>query len=186
MLNVDYKILSKALALRMKPVLKYITDDDQSGFMESRNIATNMRKVIEVVKYTKDNQFPALVVTMDLEKCFDHIEHGAVRGSLEYFNFGPKHINWVMLLLNDFELCVQNNSNISSWLTPTRSVHQGCCLAPYLYLLCGQVLSHKIKENPYIHGINMYDIVALLSQFADDTTLFLSYDLVTLSSALVH
>lgn len=42
MLNVDFKIYSKALANRMKKVLPDIISEDQTGFMQGRNIATNI------------------------------------------------------------------------------------------------------------------------------------------------
>ena len=121
-------------------------------------------------------------MTLDFEKCFDCIEHTAKRGSLEYFNFGSKYAQWIMLLLSDFELFTQNNSYNSEWFKPTRSVHQGCNIAPFLFLLCSEVMAHKIKSNSEIQGVQVYDIMALISQFADDTTLFLKYDKITLEA----
>ena len=161
----------------MKLVLQYIIDEDQAGFMEGRTIATNIYKTIEVIKYINDKQIPALIMSIDFEKCFNRIEYAAVRESLQYFNFGPKFTSWVML-------CTQNNGFISPWFSPTHSVHQGCCLVPCLYLLCGQVLSHKIKENTNIKCIQVYDVMALLSQFTDDTTLFLSFDPISLQAVI--
>ena len=186
MLNIDHKILSrsKALASRLKETLSTIVSEDQTGFMEGRNISTNIRKTIEVIEYCKNKQCPVVIMTMDFEKCFDRIEHTAIRGSLENFNFGPTYIKWIMLLLEDFELCTQNNGLNSEWFQPTRSVHQGCNIVPFLFLLCGEVMAYKIKENKDIHCIEMYDIMALISQFANDTTLFLTYDTVTLDAVV--
>ena len=70
------------------------------------------------------------------------------------------------------------------WFSPTRSVHQGCNLAPFLFLVCSQVIADKINENKNISGIQVYDMVALLSQFADDTTLFLSFDKIMLKAVI--
>ena len=39
-----------------------------------------------------------------------------------------------------------------------------------------------IKNNPNIKGLDLYSITQILSQFADDTAAFLSYDLLTLES----
>ena len=42
-------------------------------------------------------------------------------------------------------------------------------------------MAHKLNNNLQIKEIELYeDLIALLSQFADDTTLFLSYDLASL------
>ena len=54
-----------------------------------------------------------LVMCIDFEKCFDSIEHHAISGALEYFNFGKLYIEAVMLLMADFELCTTNNGEAS-------------------------------------------------------------------------
>ena len=85
-----------------------------------------------------------------------------------------------MTLFNNTELCTQNNGQISQWFVPARGCCQGCCSSPLVYLCCGQVLAQKIKENSNNKGIEIYDFIDLLSQFADDTNLFLSSDDATL------
>lgn len=117
MLTCDYKILAKALAQRLQKVLPSVISTDQTGFMKGRNIATNIRKTIEVVEYTKQHNIPALIMVLDYQKCFDYIEHSAIWGCLEYFNFGPTFISWIQLLFKDIELCTQNNGSFSPFLT---------------------------------------------------------------------
>jgi len=45
LLNVDYKILSKCLAERVKKILDKLIDISQSGFVNGRNISDGMRTV---------------------------------------------------------------------------------------------------------------------------------------------
>ena len=89
-----------------------------------------------------------------------------------------------MTLISDLELCTQNCGYISEWFTSTRGCRQGCCLSPLLYLCCRQILSHKIKENPKIKGVEIYDLSALISQFAYDKNLYLSFDEITLNAVV--
>ena len=114
-----------------------------------------------------------LIMSIDFEKCFDMISHQAIRKSMEYFGIGNFFIRAVMLLFTDFQLCTQNNGYISDWLTPTRGLHQGCCISPHLMLLMGQIFADLLQNNQSIQGISIHNIVMLLSQFADDTNLFL-------------
>ena len=90
-----------------------------------------------------------------------------------------------MILFNDFETCTQNNGDISQWFKPTRGTYQGCGISPFLYLCCGEVKAHLLKENEQIKGLSTCHIKTLLAQFADDTNLFLRFEKVTLE-ALVH
>lgn len=113
--------------------------------MKGCNIATNIRKTIEIVNYTRRNNIPALIMILDYRKCFDMIEHRAIWGCLKYFDFGPKFIELIKLLFCDIELRVQNNFNFSG--------PQGSPIASALFLICGQVLHDLITNNNKIQGI---------------------------------
>ena len=53
LLNTDFKILAKVLALRIKPHLDMIIHPSQTGFMANRNIAHKIRKIIDIIEYTE-------------------------------------------------------------------------------------------------------------------------------------
>ena len=60
MLTVDYKILAKLLATRLKRVLPTIIAPHQTGFMEGRQISVTIRTSIDIYK-SKKNQWISLV-----------------------------------------------------------------------------------------------------------------------------
>lgn len=184
MLTCDYKILAKALAARLTPCLDYLTHPDQTGYMKTRNIAENLAKTAEIISYTNNKQIATLIMTIDFKKCFDSLEHTAIFGSLHCFDFPPNFIKWVELLFKDFELCCQNNGFFSEYFNSERSVHQGCPLAGSLYLLTAQILHNLLCNSTQIKGITVHGVKALISQFADDTTLFLEYDCATLNAVI--
>jgi phosphoribosylformylglycinamidine (FGAM) synthase-like enzyme len=49
--HCDYKIISKLLTNRMKPVLNKIIHTDQKGFVAGRNISENNRMIDDIIKY---------------------------------------------------------------------------------------------------------------------------------------
>ena len=53
-----------------------------------------------------------------------------------------------------------------------------------MIMICGEILADLIRNNENIKGITMYDIVNILSQFADDTNMFLTYDKLTFDSVV--
>ena len=70
--------------------------------------------------------------------------------------------------------CVAVNGGYTSWFSIQRGVRQGDPSSPYLYLICAEIMSLLIRANKDIKGINLTpEEKALLSQFADDTALFL-------------
>lgn len=184
LLTCDYKIIAKALAKRLQVVLPSIIDEDQTGFMKDRLISENIRKTIEVVQFTHDHKIPCIIMNLDYQKCFDYLEHTAIYGSLRYFSFGDKFIEWIRLMFTDIDLCNICNGFTTKWYKVERSVLQGSPLASFLYLLNGQILHDLIKNNADIKGINVNGIELLMSQFADDTTLFLTFEKVNLEAVI--
>ena len=53
--------------------------------------------------------------------------------------------------------------------------NQGCHLSPVIYLLTAEILANKLKGHKGIKGIKIWSIEYLISQFADDTDLYLLY-----------
>ena len=49
-------------------------------------------------------------------------------------------------------------------------------MSPYLFILCAEILACKLRENQRIKGIKISDVDLKISQFADDTTIFLEGD----------
>lgn len=185
MLNVDFKIFSKALASRMKIVLPDIISEDQTGFMQGRNIVTNVRRVVEYMRYTKKHSIKAVVLSIDFQSCFDLIDQEAIFQALSYFGFGEHFIHMIKLLFMNFQLMVQHNGYFSEAFAQLSGTHQGDPCASLLYLCCGEMVNRLIKSNPKITGVDIEGVRMLLSQFADDTDIFLKYDETVLNETLV-
>ena len=61
----------------------------------------------------------------------------------------------------------------SPWFHLERGCRQGDPISPYLFLLCAEILAHMIRQNDRIKGYFISEIETKLTQFADDTNLFL-------------
>ena len=186
LLCVDFKILSKILAERMKPMLEFLISEEQTGFMKGRQISENLRRTFEIIQYTKTRKIPSMILSIDFYKCFDTISHNAFEGALKCFNFGTSYTRWVMTLFADMQIYNLNFGKLSTPFTKGRGINQGCCLSPFCFLLCSEIMSRELKANQKIQGINMKkgSIKNLLSQFADDTVLFLKYDDISLNEVI--
>ena len=184
LLNADYKIIEKCIANRMDQEMDSIINEDQKGFMKGRRISTNIRKLLDLMRYAEDNQTPAFILSLDFRKCFDLIGFGIIQGSLEAFGF-PEYIrNWVRMLYTDFTVKIQNNGHLSNDIKIQRSVHQGGCCSSYLFLCCAELLAIKLRSNKDIKGIPVDDLLFLLNQFADDTDVTALHDQISLDNIL--
>ena len=49
--NYDIKTLAKCIATRIKTVTQQIVHQDQTGFIQGRNISNNIIQVVEIIEY---------------------------------------------------------------------------------------------------------------------------------------
>ena len=166
----------------MEKYIDTLIGKQQCAFIKGRDIAFNIRKTAEIVALSKRHNKACVIVTIDFEKCFDHVEYKAIRGALKYFKYGHNFIKWLFLLFNNFELCTQNNGYSFEIFKKTCGGNQGCPVSPFIWNHCSELMAHLIYENSSIKGIQINHIEEIMSQFADDMTLFLSYDQETLSA----
>ena len=169
-LNIDYKILAKLLAARLKYLLPSIIHTDQTGFVPNRYIGCNINRLLNTIDYCNDNSVEAMLIAIDFEKAFDSMEWSFVYKAMKYFGFPDLYINWVKILYNSTESCIINDGHISDFFSPTRGVKQGCPMSPYLFIIGAEIMARYLRRKDTIRPINISDTNTILSQYADDTT----------------
>ena len=102
LLNVDYKILEKVLANRLKINMNKINNQDQKGFMQNRRISSNIRKILDLMDYAEEYNLEAVITSVDFEKCFDKVKFEAIFGALQYFGYSPAFIQMVHMTYAGF------------------------------------------------------------------------------------
>ena len=70
----------------------------------------------------------------------------------------------------NIETTVLNNGFSSNWFKPNRGIRQGCPLSGCIFLLVAEVLAQLIRINNTIEGIEVYNEISKIKQFADDAT----------------
>ncbi len=90
LLNVDYKIIERVLAARLKTILPYIVDEDQKGYVDKRNISDAIRLNEDVIFHCEKCGKQGIILYVDQSKAFDRVEWKWMRLILEKFNFGNK------------------------------------------------------------------------------------------------
>ena len=70
LLNVDYKIATKALAPRMKKVLPQVINNAQTGYIEGRFIGQNIRQISDILSFAAEQNIEEKAAFIDFEKNF--------------------------------------------------------------------------------------------------------------------
>ena len=168
-----YKLASTVIANRLKTVLDNVISEEQKGFISGRFIGENIRLIYDILYETKSQDIPGLLLSIDFQQAFDSISWKFISKTLDYFNFGPSFKSWIRLFQNGTESCILQNGFLSEYFYLQRGCRQGDLISPYIFILCAEVLSNMIKKEESIKGININNILFTLSQYADDTQIFL-------------
>lgn len=141
LLNVDFKILAKALALCLETTLPSVISDDQSGFIQKRNSFHNVRRLFNVIYTSTRSDAQEMIVSLDTEKAFDRVEWTYLFATMQRFGFSPSFVSWVRLLYSSPSASVCSNNVHSSYFRLQRGTQQGCPLSPLLFVIAIEPLA---------------------------------------------
>ena len=117
MLNLDYKLLTKVLANRVKRVLPSIVENYQTGYVKDRSISDSIRLVRDIIHNTEITQSPGVLLTFDFKKEFESIDWKFTIEALKRYDFGPVLINWLDIIYADINSCTYNNGTIGRYFS---------------------------------------------------------------------
>ena len=173
LLNVDMKLISKVLASRLKSVISSIVNENQVAYVNNRFISESGRLISDVLEITNSLDIEGILMTVDIEKAFDSINHSFLMCVLKKFGFGNDFRKWIQILMKNPESCVINGGKTTPYFKLERGTRQGDPISAYLFILALEVVFSLIKANPDIEGLQFFSHTFLYSAYADDTTFFL-------------
>lgn len=171
-LNVDYKIFAKSLALRLANIVPKLTHHNQTGFVPSRFIGDGIKNIHSIIDFLNETGRKGLIVSLDFRAAFDSIHHSFLFRVLETYNLGANFLSWIKTLYTSSESCILNHGCSTGWFNFQRGIRQGCPISPFLFVLAVERLADSIRANPNIRGIDLLSSHTKIQQFADDSTLF--------------
>ena len=176
LLNVNYKIISKAITLRLSKVLEHIIHPDQTCSVPGRSIFSNVTLLRDVLDYIQRTDESAILISLGQEKAFDRVNRPFLLKLLQVYGFGPNFCRWISTFYNGAFMQITLNGWLTDGISLERGVGQGDPLSPLLYVLCVEVLASLIRSSPGIEGFLLpgaRGLQARVRLYADDTTAIL-------------
>ncbi|XP_050221486.2 uncharacterized protein LOC126671737 [Mercurialis annua] len=153
--NGIYKLLSKVLSQRLAPMLSSVISDNQHAFLKGRSILECSMIANELIHIATRRKEKLLVLKLDFHKAFDNINWEYLFSIMRCMNFSAKWIEWISCGLSTTTTAVLVNGSPVDPIPLKRGRSLGS-------------LRGFLSED--------HDPSSLL-QFADDTILYLPYDI---------
>ena len=173
MLNLDPKIISKAVAIKLKKVLPVLISPGQNAYVNGKFIGESGRLISDIIEVCDIEILSGYLMTIDLEKAFDSINHVSLIAALKKYGFGDSFIDWIRILLKNQESCVIKGGHTTKYFKLGRGARQGDPISAYLFILAMEIFFIMIKTNKNTHGLNIFDHEYLYTAYADNATFFL-------------
>ena len=112
---------------------------------------------------------------VDVEKAFDSISWEYISIMLNIFNFNKNTLSLVKSLQKNSSSKILQNGHLSNIIHLERGCRQGDPISPHLFVLAVELLGETFRKYSDIQGREIGRNEHRISQFADDTPLFMNF-----------
>ncbi|KAK1612124.1 hypothetical protein QYE76_035797 [Lolium multiflorum] len=151
LLQVFFKIVTKALTVAPNPVMNKLLLPCQTAFIKGRYISDGVMLLQEILREDQFRKKQGVVLKIDFEKAYDKVNWGFLFERCKQKGFNSNWLTWIKKSVAGGTLSVKVNDKVGSYFTSHKGVRQG--------------LADNLMQNG----------IAIL-QYADDTILLLQDD----------
>jgi len=142
---VVYKIICKVIANKLKPLILDLVSEEQTRFVERRQILNNIIQAHEVVHSLNSRKQATMIIQLDPVKVNEKLSWAYIKEVLRAYSFDHSWIRWVMALVSMASFTILLNGSPYRTFTPSKGLRQGDTLSHFLFVLMMEGLGKVIK-----------------------------------------
>lgn len=188
-LNTLYKVVSRLLVKRLKPILAPLIVPNQTAFVRGRLLVENTSLAGELINgYHRENGTKRITIKVDIAKEFDTLSWNFLFSCLVAFNLPMEFISWIRACVCTTSFTVGYNGAINGFFKGTRGLRQGDPLSPYLFVIAlnnlSLMLNKAAQDMRFNYHLNCSSSRLTHLCFADDLLIFMDGSLESVQAVL--
>jgi hypothetical protein len=181
LINVIFKLVAKAYAMRLSPVVHRVISLSQTAFIKGRLIHDGPLALHEIVHELKVKKTEAVLLKLDFEKAYDRVNWQFLREVLIRKGFDAAFVHRMMQLVSGGQTAIAINGEVGPYFRNKRGVRQGDPISPLLFDFVGDALDailSRARAVGHIQGVVPHLIPGGVShlQYANDTMILIQND----------
>jgi hypothetical protein len=181
LINVVFKIVSKALATKLDPIANRIISPNQIAFIKGRFILDGVLALHEIVHEMKMRRQWCLLLKLDFEKAYDRLNSNFLQEVLRAKGFDAGVVHHISQLVMGGQTAISIDGEVGPFFRNKRGVRQGDPLSSLLFNFMAEALSIFLTlaaAAGHIAGVVPHLIPGGIArlQYADDTMIMIQDD----------
>jgi hypothetical protein len=154
LLSCFYKVISKAVNMRLDRVIDKLMSLNQKANNKRRFIHEAIINTVDTIRYCENNNVKGVILSIDQKKAFDSIYHGFIMEIYKFFRFGDSFIQLLSTIgTGRSSQVILDNGKLSRNIDLDRGFMQGDGPSPRLYNIGEQILLFKLEYDPLVAGV---------------------------------
>jgi hypothetical protein len=130
LINVIFKIISKAFATKLDPIAHRIISPNQTAFIKGRFILDGILALHEIVHEVKARKQGCILLKLDFEKAYDRVNWSFLLEVLRAKGFDAGVVHRISQLVMGGQNAIAINGEVGPFFRNKRGVRQGDPLSP--------------------------------------------------------
>ena len=150
LLNADYKIVTGVITQRLKPMMHWVIQEPQFGFVPGESMTDAIDLAQTTLSMAQELQVGAdqapVLVLLDFAKAYDSLNRLFLFETMAAMGFPSKFMQVIKHLHTNTTARFLINGTVGPSFPISRGIRQGDPLAPFLFLLAIEVLLARLNQ----------------------------------------
>jgi hypothetical protein len=178
LINVIFKFVAKAYAIRLAPIANRTIDRSQTAFIKGRSLHEGVLALHEIAHKLRTKNLQGLLLKLDFEKAYDRVSWDFLREVLLRKGFSALVVHRLMQLVSGGHTAVNVNGQVGPFFRNARGVRQGDPLSPILFdFMVDSLVAilSRASAAGHVQGVvpHLIPVGVTHLQYADDTMIMI-------------